>query len=73
MTAAPRWDGDRRGSGVANGAWIAADVAEVQAALENRTRLRSPRKTISCRTTDRPSASPVDSRRFWSTFMATGS
>ena len=33
MTAAPRWDGDRRGSGVANGAWIAADVAQLQAAL----------------------------------------
>jgi hypothetical protein len=33
VTAAPRWDGDRRGSGVANGAWIAADVAELQDAL----------------------------------------
>jgi hypothetical protein len=33
MTAAPRWDGDRRGSGVASGAWIAAEVAQLGAAL----------------------------------------
>ena len=33
MTAAPRWDGDRRGSGVASGAWIAADVAQLEFAL----------------------------------------
>jgi len=33
MTATPRWEGDRRGSGVASGAWIAADVAQLEAAL----------------------------------------
>ena len=33
MSGAPRWEGDRRGSGVASGAWIAADVAQLEAAL----------------------------------------
>lgn len=33
MPGTPRWEGDRRGSGVASGAWIAADVAQLVAAL----------------------------------------